>query len=275
MLSAQKKLLDAAEQGAQLQSSELTYFTQNFGTMMTMSSVIGGFAFSGILIPTTYNEDGMWKDNINWIVDIYYTFAAMSVGSCMAAAIICMAINVRGPGLALRGPDDGSLKRAVEGMRKWQRRCIWCLLCGVVCFHLEGMTYAWLMLHNNLSQVLTTLVFVGFLGLMGAIAFNVFRSFQIAGGAVESGMLSEDQFQAAYRRLAGEAPAPISTADLNYGTARRHKRPPAAAPRPDSGFTSDEEEENDDSPTPSSVSQFFFGDARGARVKPKAPATLV
>ena len=136
MLSAQKKLLEAsvAEQGAQLQSSELTYFSQNFGTMMTMSSVIGGFAFSGILIPTTYNEDGMWKDNINWIVDIYYSFAAISVGSCMAAAIICMSINVRGPGLALRGPD-GSLKRAVEGMRKWQRRCIWCLACGVVCVH--------------------------------------------------------------------------------------------------------------------------------------------
>ena len=52
MLSAQKKLLEAtvAETGAQLQQQELTYYTANFGNMMTMASVIGGFAFSGILI---------------------------------------------------------------------------------------------------------------------------------------------------------------------------------------------------------------------------------
>ena len=55
MLSAQKKLLEAtvAETGAQLQQQELTYYTANFGNMMTMASVIGGFAFSGILISTT------------------------------------------------------------------------------------------------------------------------------------------------------------------------------------------------------------------------------
>ena len=83
-------------------------------------------------------------------------------------------------------------------------------------------------------------------------------------------MLDEDQFGAVYRRLAGEAPPPIST-DANYGTARRHKRPPAA---PDSGFTSDEEEENDDSPTPNSVSKFFFGPGH-VRVKPKAGASTL
>ena len=52
MLSAQKKLLEAtvAETGAQLQQQELTYYTSNFGNMMTMASVIGGFAFSGIFL---------------------------------------------------------------------------------------------------------------------------------------------------------------------------------------------------------------------------------
>ena len=60
MLSAQKKLLEAtvAETGAQLQQQELTYYTANFGNMMTMASVIGGFAFSGILISTTYTGAG-------------------------------------------------------------------------------------------------------------------------------------------------------------------------------------------------------------------------
>ena len=112
MLSAQKKLLEAtvAETGAQLQQQELTYYTANFGNMMTMASVIGGFAFSGILISTTYTgagDDDAGSGYIDgsdlWISCTFYGLASVSVGACMSCALICLAVNVRGPGLALRG----------------------------------------------------------------------------------------------------------------------------------------------------------------------------
>ena len=203
MLSAQKKLLEAsvAEQGAQLQSSELTYFENNFGSMNTMASVIGGFAFSGILIPTAYDTDGFLDGNNTWAVDFFYGFASLSVGCCMAAAITCTIVNVRGPGLALRGPD-GSLKRAVDGMRRYQKQVLYCLATGVVSFHMEGMLYAWIALHKDSSQIVTTVIFTVFLCAMVAIAITVFYSFNIEGRMVE-GMFTERR-RPRGRRAVGE-----------------------------------------------------------------------
>ena len=83
MLSAQKKLLEAtvAETGAQLQQQELTYYTANFGNMMTMASVIG--ALSGILISATYTgagDDDAGSGYIDgsdlWISCTFYGLAA-------------------------------------------------------------------------------------------------------------------------------------------------------------------------------------------------------
>lgn len=267
MLSAQKKLLEAsvAEQGAQLQSSELSYFQNNFSSMNTMASVIGGFAFSGLLIPTAYDTDGFLDGNNAWAVDFFYGFASLSVGSCMAAAITCTVVNVRGPGLALRGPD-GSLKKAVDGMRKWQKYCLYALSIGIVSFHLEGMIYAWIALHKDSSQIVSTVVFVFFLFLMLVIALAVFSSFSIQGGGLVEGMLGEDQFKGAYKQLAG-APDYGATAE-EAKAARRHARPAAEG--------KDEDElEHDADPSPSSLSTFFgFGAPAKAATAPSDAAAL-
>ena len=57
------------------------------------------------------------KDTKRIIIMLYYTFTSLAIGFCLLTCIICTALNVRGPGLALRGPE-GSLKRAVDTMRK-------------------------------------------------------------------------------------------------------------------------------------------------------------
>jgi hypothetical protein len=252
MLSAQKKLLEAsvAEQGAQLQSSELTYFENNFGSMNTMASVIGGFAFSGILIPTAYDTDGFLDGNNTWAVDFFYGFASLSVGCCMAAAITCTIVNVRGPGLALRGPD-GSLKRAVDGMRKYQKQVLYCLATGVVSFHMEGMLYAWIALHKDSSQIVTTVIFTVFLCAMVAIAITVFYSFNIEGRMVE-GMFTEDQFSSAYKQLAG---GQSYGAEGETKAARRHDRPRSESKQ--SVAPEEDEVEEDASPSTSTISSFF------------------
>ena len=211
MLSAQKKLLEAtvAETGAQLQQQELTYYTSNFGNMMTMASVIGGFAFSGILISTTYTgagDDDTGSGYIDgsdlWISCLFYGLASVSVGACLSCALICLAVNVRGPGLALRG-KDGSLKKSVDSMRRWQKISFYFLGAGVVAFHLEGLAYAWLMLHQDGAQLTVTIALGVFLISMVTVLVVIWRAFRIEGAMVQ-GMLSEDQFSDAYRRLAGQ-----------------------------------------------------------------------
>ena len=46
------------------------------------------------------------------VLDLFYTFAALAIGFCLLTCFVCTALNVRGPGLALRGPD-GSMNVAV------------------------------------------------------------------------------------------------------------------------------------------------------------------
>lgn len=46
---------------------------------------------------------------------------------------VCTALNVRGPGLALRGPE-GSLKRAVDVMARYQKRVYLLFAMGTLFF---------------------------------------------------------------------------------------------------------------------------------------------
>ena len=104
-------------------------------------------------------------------------------------------------GLALRGPD-GSLSKAVLTLRIEQRRALFSLCVGVVAFHLEGMTYTWLMFHLESAVYVTSGIFTLFLLLMLGFTISIFKNTHIETG-LESGLLGEGQFDAVYNRLAG------------------------------------------------------------------------
>ena len=208
-----------------MQMEERNYFLSNFGVMMQMASIIGGFAFSGLLISTYYtgwdrfepNRSGYLHNSVV-IAAIYYTFAAGAVGSCLSVCMISLSVTVRAGGLSLRGAD-GALKRSVDAMRRWQRVAFYLLATGVVCFHLEGLCYAWLMINTKPSQVVFTVVFGLFLfGLVG-IFVMAFITFRIEGEMVY-GMLDADQFSNVHSALSGDDK---KAAKNDYGaTPRRH-----------------------------------------------------
>lgn len=225
MLSAQKALLHASvqEQGVQLQSQELTYFTSNFSMISTMASVIAGFAFAGLIISPA--RTGAWltqrKSSVinSTVIGVYYGCASGAIGTCLLACIICTVINVRGSGLALRGPD-GSLKRAVDSMRLYQRYALLSLSCGVVFFHLEGMLYAWLELTLKSSIIVVTvllgLVLIG----MCVVIYRIFAGLAIVKGQLVAGDLTDAQLAAVVRRLEGktsDAEAQDAFGSSSYG----------------------------------------------------------
>ena len=119
----------------------------------------------------------------------------MSVGACMSCALICLAVNVRGPGLALRG-KDGSLKKSVDSMRRWQKIAFYFLGAGVISFHLEGLAYAWLMLHQDGAQ-LTVTIAPHLPHLDDHRPSGYLEAFRIEGAMVQ-GMLSENRLWAHY-----------------------------------------------------------------------------
>ena len=182
MLQAQKNALRATltENVLQLQERELTYFYNNFSNIANMAAIIGGFAFSGLCISTTYTGwlAGLDVVTRTIVVDLFYTFASLSIGFCLLTCIVCTALNVRGPGLALRGPE-GSLKRAVDTMRKFQKHVNTMIALGIVCFHLTAMTYAWTMLSKLQTVVTVTGVLFAFLAGMASYVVVIWHELRI------------------------------------------------------------------------------------------------
>ena len=215
MLSAQKALLQATVQegGAQLQAQELSYLGSNFSTISTMASIIAGFSFSGLLLSTSFS--GRELHRTRWghqvITNLYYFCTATAIGSCLLACVVATVIGVRGTGLALRGPD-GSLKIAVETMRFWQRVALWTLSVGVVSFHMQGMSYAWLELTLITNVVIVTTVLGVVLIIMVLFIFAIYATLTELDFELNSGELSDAQLAEVLRRLrGGQAGQPTQT----------------------------------------------------------------
>lgn len=186
----------------------------------TMASVIAGFAFSGLLVGPTY--DGPWlterKSSYtnSTVLGLYYGFASAAIGLCLLSCIICTVINVRGAGLALRGPD-GSLKRAVDSMRVYQRCALVFLSFGVISFHIEGMLYAWLELELQSTVIVVTTVLSVVLVVMLILMSRIVTSLAIVRGQLIAGELTDAQLTAVVRRLSGRGLS--SVGDSSYGAA--------------------------------------------------------
>ena len=145
MLQAQRSALEATlmEHLVQLQATEMAYYTGNFSTIGTVSSLLAGFAFTGGITASTVYSGWLapWLSEENSetkmiVVTAFYICAAFAFCFFMLTSLVCTALNVRGPGFALRGPD-GSLKYVVNVLAKWQKR-----VCVIVARRLFSFTHA-------------------------------------------------------------------------------------------------------------------------------------
>ena len=113
MLSASKNALEATlnESLVKLQNQELMFYQNNFASIATMATFIGGFAF-GALFTNEDSMNGLLGHNRELEV-CFYLLACVTIGAMMWCVISCTMLNIYGPNLALRGPD-GSLTLAVD-----------------------------------------------------------------------------------------------------------------------------------------------------------------
>ena len=210
MLQAKKSALQATltQSVVELQNSELTYFYNNFGTISTLAAVLGGFSLSGLIISTRYNGwmMGVGSGVKSTLIVLYYAFAALAIGFCLITAVICTAVNVRGPGLALRGPD-GSLAVALEQMRKYQKHVNVCMMAGMLCFHMMAMLYGFVAISRTPGGVTVFVLLMAFLAGLVKYVYDVFRDLRIPDARLVSGGFGQRDFESLEQTASGSAAA--------------------------------------------------------------------
>lgn len=257
-------------------AAELDYVLSSLGSLTSSACFLGTAALLGIINTNAVDVDEYFENNAN-AAAFFYGSAAIAVGTCGSAAAIGTIILRSAPALAVRGPS-GSLVRAVEGARKWQRFALGFLAVGVVALQLEGLTYAWMVTRRRAARGVATFVFLLLLCVLGAVAVAVAQSFTFddTGGPPT---FSTNPVGTVYRKLAGAPPPPSAAAAAGYGSdaPRRHRshsrgsNQSDVAPSIEYGFTSEEEEsEETGTPTTASVSRFFFGDEDADKSKAAA-----
>ena len=156
-------------------------YRRQLQNIANMAAIIGGFAFSGLCISTTYTG---WLADLGVVtrtivVDLFYAARrSRSASACSRASCAPRSTCAGAAALALRGPE-GSLKRAVDTMRKFQKHVNTMIALGIVCFHRTAMTYAWTMLSKLQTVVTVTGVLFTFLFGMASYVVVIWHELRI------------------------------------------------------------------------------------------------
>ena len=121
-----------------VREKELIAFTDNFSVLSTQSVFLTGLGYSGLIMtPVWYSTRRIFLQLL------FYTFITLAIWLNIMTMCITSWSMIFGPGLGIRGPD-GSMKRAVMGMRserKWALRFYWA---GLVSMMVAGICLSWL-----------------------------------------------------------------------------------------------------------------------------------
>jgi hypothetical protein len=74
---------------------------------------------------------------------LYLVVTTLIMGLELLTVVNATLCAILGPGLALRGPD-GSMHNAVNGMMTHYKFTFACFTCGLLCFHISALLYAWM-----------------------------------------------------------------------------------------------------------------------------------
>ena len=74
---------------------------------------------------------------------LYLVVTTLIMGLELLTVVNATLCAILGPGLALRGPD-GSMHNAVNGMMTHYKFTFACFTCGLLCFHVSALLYAWM-----------------------------------------------------------------------------------------------------------------------------------
>jgi hypothetical protein len=171
MIAADKEALQTTlkQQALQIQEKELSYYTNNFNSLSTSSSLIAGFSFGALA--STSDAGG------SFIAAFFYVCTTLSFGFNLLVVINCTFVTMWGPGMALRGPD-GSMQKAVEGMQAQRTHTFIFFALGLVFLNLGLIGISWV---NAVwyNALLVTFISMYFLQLFGSYTKQIWSRFKL------------------------------------------------------------------------------------------------
>ena len=150
-----------SQQVLEVQYAEITHFKDNFTLMATVSALLAGFVFMVF---------GLEAEQIGEYSKLHATSVAYMVAAtgslCANVLVVCLSTlaSMLGPGLALRGPE-GSVARALEGMRDEHDRVVRLFLFGVYSFFCTVVCLAWFEYEWPVAAPVSALVLGGIVAL--------------------------------------------------------------------------------------------------------------
>jgi len=150
-----------SQQVLEVQYAEITHFKDNFTLMATVSALLAGFVFMVF---------GLEAEQIGEYSKVHATSVAYMVAAtgslCANVLVVCLSTlaSMLGPGLALRGPE-GSVARALEGMRDEHDRVVRLFLFGVYSFFCTVVCLAWFEYEWPVAAPVSALVLGGIVAL--------------------------------------------------------------------------------------------------------------
>ncbi|CBZ51929.1 conserved hypothetical protein [Neospora caninum Liverpool] len=153
MLQANKaSVLTGFHMGSmKVQYMEVEYLIMVMNKTTSLASLLSGFAASTFLQST-----GLQKGE-SWIKLIYVLFTSSAVGFMLLVLLICTLCTMWGPGLALRGPKDESLQRAVDIMDSSVQAAFRLFSIGLACY-LFSSILSMVLLQPSLSSLVSVAI---------------------------------------------------------------------------------------------------------------------
>jgi len=121
-----------------IRNLELGYYMMVFDKMSSISSLLGGFASSALMI-------GIPKKDNPILVAIFLFITSTAFGSHLLVMIISTMCTMWGPGKVLRASDMTAVNYAISILESYVATCARFFGLGLVCYFVSSLLVVWLL----------------------------------------------------------------------------------------------------------------------------------
>ncbi|PFH36386.1 hypothetical protein BESB_045780 [Besnoitia besnoiti] len=197
-----------------VQYMEVEYLIMVLNKITSLASLLSGFAASAFLQSTGLQHEG------SWLKVVYVLCTSSALGFMLLVLLICTLCTMWGPGLALRGPEDSSLTKAVDIMNSSVRSTFRIFSVGLASYLFSSILSMSLLQPTLSCFVSITIISIGGL-LICRAGWQVVDN--LSPKYVTSAAIQGDPFSFA-SRLPGDKEESHRAADASFGP------PPSASP---------------------------------------------
>ena len=191
MLQASRAELESAcrVRMLKIRERELLLFVRNTNQVATLSALLAGFGYTG-LIYTKYIDEDLCDPQEFMCAEMTYPLC-VTITTCFSTFSLfgCMLITLLAPVLALRGPQ-GSMDKSVDIMVQEYQYVLFLFACAVIMFFVSAIIYSF-SLKMPIAYTLITLLSLGSVYAVYRTAGRAFVRFDVPRHELVTGRFSE------------------------------------------------------------------------------------